>query len=172
MKINFKTGLILGSLLATGLLIYGYYYIKEIMEKTENVSSIDLTQFEYQNLDGEDVLLSDFSDKNILVNFWATWCKPCIEEFPLLDETQNQVIDDFVFLMVSYESIDKINTFTKKNSYQFIFLKSNNFLVEGISTLPQSFILNRDLDIVHHHPSNFKGTSKSVSDSLRIWIEP
>jgi thiol-disulfide isomerase/thioredoxin len=171
MKINFKSGLIVGTLLACGALIYGYFYTQNIIEKTKNVASIDLTQFDYQNIDGEKVELSDFSNKNILVNFWATWCKPCVEEFPLLSSVQDQVSDDFVFLMVSYESIEKIKSFVEDKPYEFVFLKSNNFLVEGISTVPQSFILNSELEVVHHHSTIFEGSVEDLSMLLRSWIQ-
>ena len=170
MKINFKSGLIVGSLLAIGVVIYGYFYVQAVLEKSNNVASIDLTQFEYQNLEGEEVMLSDFSDKNILLNFWATWCQPCIAEFPILHEAQASVTDDMVFVMVSYESLDKIKDFVKNKPYQFVFLKSNNFLLEGISTVPQSFILNRQLEVVHHHSTIFEGSPEMILDSLDVWV--
>jgi len=57
------------------------------------------------------MLLSDFEEKNVLVNFWTSWCGPCVKEFPLLQETQSTIKEDFVFIMISDESIDKIKAF-------------------------------------------------------------
>lgn len=45
----------------------------------------------YQTLEGEDVRLSDYRGKVILVNYWATWCGPCIEEMPALDHLQAEL---------------------------------------------------------------------------------
>lgn len=47
------------------------------------------TPFTHQN--GENVTLSDFSGKIVVVNFWATWCAPCREEMPMLSELQAEL---------------------------------------------------------------------------------
>jgi cytochrome c biogenesis protein CcmG/thiol:disulfide interchange protein DsbE len=43
-------------------------------------------EFALADLDGEPVRLSDHAGQVVLVNFWASWCLPCVDEFPLLDE--------------------------------------------------------------------------------------
>ena len=46
--------------------------------------------FTLQNLDGQSVSLSDFRGKPVLINFWATWCRPCVYEMPYLQETYEE----------------------------------------------------------------------------------
>ncbi len=46
--------------------------------------------FELQSLDGEAVSLSDFRGQPVLLNFWATWCGPCVGEMPLLQEIHEE----------------------------------------------------------------------------------
>jgi len=166
MKITFKTGFITGNLIGIVLVILGYFIINNMMNKAENISSFDLHQLEYQDLDGNKIQLTDYKDKHILVNFWATWCAPCIAEFPLLNETYDLVKDDFIFVMVSHESKEKIAAFTKDKPYNFIFLKSNNFLLEGITTVPQSFILDKNGNNIYHHPTIFNGNKEQVANIL------
>ena len=129
-----------------------------------------MDQFEYQTLDGQTVRLDDYADKGRLIHFWATWCGPCIKEFPLLHETQKEIDEDMVFIMVSCEDIDKIKTFTETHPYDFIFLKSNNFLMEGISTVPQSFVMDKLGKVVYHKQGVFDSAPEVLADSLLQYV--
>ncbi|HEY0601732.1 MAG TPA: redoxin domain-containing protein [Herpetosiphonaceae bacterium] len=50
--------------------------------------------FSLQTLDGETVRLSDFTGKVVLINFWATWCPPCVREIPRLVRISEEYDDD------------------------------------------------------------------------------
>lgn len=53
-----------------------------------------LPAFTLYNLDGEPVTTEDLKGKTLFINFWATWCKPCRKEIPLLTEMQEKYTDD------------------------------------------------------------------------------
>ena len=59
--------------------------------------------FVLQALDGSRVQLADLKGKVVVVNFWATWCGPCIREIPELEEVYQKYKDkdDFVFLSIT-----------------------------------------------------------------------
>lgn len=57
--------------------------------------------------------------KVVLINFWATWCPPCIAEMPSLDALYESFKDKVVFLFVSNESQETISNFITKNNYGF-----------------------------------------------------
>jgi len=60
--------------------------------------------FVVEDLNGEDVPLKDFKGKMVLVDFWATWCKPCLETMPALQKLYNTYSDkDFAVLGVSID---------------------------------------------------------------------
>ena len=72
--------------------------------------------FSFKSLNGKSVKIADFSDKVIVLNFWATWCAPCVIEFPAmlsLAETQKETAV-FIFLSIDDNKND-IERFIKKH---------------------------------------------------------
>ena len=171
-KINFKTSIYTGSIIATLLLIFGYFTFQKIMKKADNIDTVDLSQLSYQDLDGNKIRLSDFKGKNILINFWATWCAPCVKELPLLNETYDLVKEDFVFIVVSDESKEKIKKFSQQTPYKFVYLKATNkLMLDGIVFVPQTFILDKKGNTKHHHPSIFEGSAEDTANTLYNWVK-
>ncbi len=62
--------------------------------------------FTLKDLDGKSVSLSDFRGKWVIVNYWATWCPPCLEEIPDLVELYEENRDTIVVLGVDYEEVN------------------------------------------------------------------
>jgi|GEM_PF-851861 len=70
------------------------------------------------------------SDKLIVLNIWATWCKPCIEEMPALNRLKNHFSDnkDIIFLSLSTdEDSIKINSFLDSDKFNFEDISIENF---------------------------------------------
>ena len=59
---------------------------------------------EFKTLDGNTVKISDFRGRILLLNFWATWCPPCLKEFPILLEIVARGGTEVVLLAVSHDS--------------------------------------------------------------------
>jgi thiol-disulfide isomerase/thioredoxin len=62
--------------------------------------------FTLPDLEGKSVSLSDFRGKWVIVNYWATWCPPCLEEIPDLVALHEAHPDKVVVLGVDYEEVD------------------------------------------------------------------
>ncbi len=60
----------------------------ELITTTKTVEQEAVSASGYADLEGNPVELSDYKGKRILLNFWATWCRPCIEEMPSLLKAQ------------------------------------------------------------------------------------
>lgn len=77
--------------------------------------NIPAPEFSFVTSEGKTVNMIDYKGKTILLNFWATWCTPCIVEFPGLIERANKQPDDLVLLAVSVdESPENIPAFLKR----------------------------------------------------------
>lgn len=64
--------------------------------------------FKIQTLAGESVTLEDYRGKKILLNFWATWCPPCKEEMPYMQQFYEEYADeDYVVLAVNVTPSEK-----------------------------------------------------------------
>jgi thiol-disulfide isomerase/thioredoxin len=98
----------------------------------------------YIDLNNNEVDLSSFRGKKILINYWATWCGSCIQEMPSLLKAQELLKDEnYIFLLVSDESIQKISRFKNRKKFNFTYLKSSVSLgYMGIYSLPTTYIFN------------------------------
>jgi thiol-disulfide isomerase/thioredoxin len=62
----------------------------------------------------ETLTLSDYKDKLIILDFWATWCSPCIAMLPKQDSLQRQFKDQLQILPVTYQTGEEVSTFMQK----------------------------------------------------------
>jgi len=104
--------------------------------------------FELPGLEGEQLTLEDYKGKFVLLNFWATWCPPCLEEMPSM-ETIHQLYKDKDFTVVAISSDEggktDIDPFIEKLGVTFPILMDADKAVSsvyGAINLPLSFILN------------------------------
>ncbi len=98
----------------------------------------------YEDLDGNPIALSDYKGKRILLNYWATWCTPCIEEMPdLLALQEHLEKENYVFLLASDQSVKKIRDFRSERGFDFNFIKYNGaYAQQKIHALPVTLIFN------------------------------
>ena len=106
-----------------------------------------LPDFTLKNLDGKDISLSDYKDKIVLINFWATWCGFCDAEMPDLQRLHEEN-DDLVVLAVNVlEEKDVVEKYVEKGGYDFEVVLdaegrvSHDYFVSG---LPASYFTNKD----------------------------
>ena len=80
-------------------------------------------------LNGEEFKLESYAGNVIILNIWATWCKPCIAEFESLEKAKMKFKNKKVkILAVSNEDIGLINDFVKKRKFNLEFIKLNGDL--------------------------------------------
>ena len=75
---------------------------KKEKETVETIVS-ENTEIEVYNFDQLESFLSSNTDKTLVVNFWATWCKPCIKELPYFEAIQSKYKGDVRVVLVSLD---------------------------------------------------------------------
>ena len=115
---------------------------KPVSESEESKEIIVKSLF--QDLDGKAIDLSDYLGKRVVLNYWATWCVPCIKEMPSLIRAEKLLKkENYVFLLASDESLTKIQDFISKKKFELNFIKFNGSLAQqNIQALPTTFIYN------------------------------
>ena len=76
--------------------------------------------FEFIGVDGKMIKLSDYNGKNVLLLFWATWCRPCLVEIPhLIELRKNFSRDELAILAVSSENPGKVKRFAENRQINY-----------------------------------------------------
>jgi cytochrome c biogenesis protein CcmG/thiol:disulfide interchange protein DsbE len=134
--------------------------------------------FNLSNLEGKDVVLSDLLEEGpVIVDFWATWCKPCLKAFPGLQEILDRYKDrGLTVVAVSVDSPRSrayVGPLIKSKKYTFevvldtegrVAKKYNAFL------LPRTVLVNREGEVVFtatgYRPSNHEKIEKILASIL------
>ena len=150
-------------IIATGVAIWWFYAAKSSekhaqpsltgwMQKfTPTAKGEPVPNLGFRAKDGKDRKFSDFSGKIILVNFWATWCGPCIREMPSLRRLQkSRGGDNFTVIALSQDlkGWPVVAPFLEKYDLAslpvFVDLKTAVGSGLGIKNLPTSILLDRE----------------------------
>ncbi len=130
------------------------------------------TNFSAKSIDGQLIQLSQFKGKVILLNYWATWCPPCIAEIPDLIALQKRYGNSLQIIGISMDddSADAI-AFAKKNKINYpIVMKTPKLESQftTISAIPTTIVISKEQMIVqietgYRSKSFFEGLIKRLS---------
>jgi len=105
--------------------------------------------FQLQNLDGQTVSLGNLQGKPVLINFWATWCSPCVSEMPYIQEIYEEWADKgLVVVAINLgESSSKAEEFMQSYNLSFTVLldtKKDVAQKYNIQYIPTTFFIDKD----------------------------
>ncbi len=98
--------------------------------------------------------LADFKGQHVLLNFWATWCAPCVEEMPALEKLHQHLRPHgFTVVAVSTDTVEtaKIEAFVRKLDVTFLILRDADQAISktyGARDLPATFLLNPKGEVI------------------------
>lgn len=126
---------------------------EETQAETEIIQAPDFT---VQDMDGNDVKLSDMFGKPIVLNFWASWCGPCKNEMPEFEEVYKERKDDVIFMMVNMtdgkrETLTSAKNHIEEKEFTFpVYFDTTQEVMYTYSvwSLPTTYFIDADGNLV------------------------
>ena len=160
-------------LLVMLVLCFGLFFSLIAQEK-ENETLRKAPNFKLENIDGKYVELSkEIGSGPIIISFWATWCKPCIEELTqyktILKDYESRGLKIMAISTDDEKTVAKVRPLVKSKGFPFIILLDPNSDVARkyyMPSVPYTIILDKEGNIVYTHLGYMKGDELKVREKL------
>ncbi len=144
----------------------------------QSVQPAEKIDFEFTDPDGKNHKISDFKGKIIILNFWATWCPPCVAEMPSLNNLAETFPDQELVIIPLCQDIKLLEDAkrlydNKKLSKLHLYFDKNSQGVKslGVKGLPTTFILDRDGYLIGKLQGGTEWDHYEVLDLIQSYIE-
>lgn len=113
--------------------------------------------FTLSDVDGDQFSLSDYTEKVVLLDFFATWCSDCISQIPHLKSLQAEFGEDLVIISISvspsFDTDEKLRQFRQNNGIDWIVARDITGIGEeyNVDMIPELVIVDREGYIRHQH---------------------
>ncbi|SEM17060.1 Peroxiredoxin [Mesobacillus persicus] len=127
--------------------------LQQGMKMSADVSK-QAPEFSLRTLEGNEVKLSDYKGKKVIINFWATWCPPCKAEMPAMQKLYERVNGQFDLLAINIDPKNDVAGFVNDNRITFpVLLDESGKINESYSILsvPTTFLVDEKGIIVKKH---------------------
>lgn len=174
---------IIGFLFGTGLHTPVFGFIQGLILKT-GIMQPSLDQDDKVNADynfalidaeGQKIPFSSFEDQVVFINFWATWCPPCVAEMPDIQGLYEEVDkSDVAFVMISLDdSFEKAKNFVERKEFDFPIYQLASPLpkVYESSAIPTTYVISPQGEIVVAKSGMAKYNTRKFKDFLRELVK-
>ncbi|WP_339831922.1 TlpA disulfide reductase family protein [uncultured Altibacter sp.] len=135
---------------------------------------VTVTEYDWplQTHTREEVNFSRSEGSVVLVNFWASWCPPCIAEMPSLQKLHNDYGDVVDFYFVTTEELTVVNQFLQKKSYQLPVYVSGQRPPAAMDyqSLPTTFLISKEGKIVMRKEGAADWNSEKVRETIALLL--
>lgn len=141
------------------------------VNERKSITDLESVQLKtlFVDLNNNPVDITQYKGKRIVLNYWATWCGPCIKEMPALKIAEDLLENhNYAFLLVSDETISKISDFKMNKKFDFNYLKSvKSIETLGIYSLPTSYIFDENGKKVETIVGTIAWDSEQIIEKLK-----
>ena len=141
---------------------------------TNNKSASDLDSLQLKtsfiDLYDNNLDLSEYKKGKIVINYWATWCAPCIKEMPSMKRAE-EILEEYgyTFLLVSDETISKISSFKNEWNFELNYVKSTqSFESLGVYAMPTSYIFDANGQLIETIVGAIEWDSEEMINKLKM----
>lgn len=133
-----------------------------------------LPTFSFLDLNGALQTSTQWQNKIVVINFWATWCPSCLKEIPAFTALQNQYGEKVQFVGIALDDLDAVKSFQKNTAVNYPLLISGDWagfqlakkLGNLVSAIPYTVVANKEGLVIYHH------SGEVSADELKAVIEP
>lgn len=134
-------------------------------------------EFSLDDLDGDEVSLSDFQGKVVVISFWATWCGPCLQELPHMQIIANENADDVVVLAITTDGPDtlsEVRNIVRRNRWTMpILLDQDGSVMAQLNprgTQPFTMFIDRNGNLADSHEGYSSGDEVGHAETVATLI--
>lgn len=147
---NFRAAILVFLAVAGMLILFSLKQNNSYLNYSPLITGRPAPEFRFPGIDGKMVSLSDYRGKVVLVNVWATWCPPCVDEMPSMEKLYLALKgENFELLAVSIDALGTkvVAPFMKKYNLSFPALMDTDGSIQTLyqtTGVPESFIIDQE----------------------------
>jgi len=185
MKLYLKAALITS---VVGLVLVGLFWqwsrstlpsATQAIVKMDEMETVGIPNFLVKDLEGKTVQLKDFQGQVVIISFWASWCGPCLEEFPSMIELVEKMKGQVKLMAISQDSerseIDAfLRAFPKSKHPDIFILWDQDHAIGkqfGVERLPESYVAGKDHKLVRKIVGSINWATEDAIGFMRELVD-
>jgi thiol-disulfide isomerase/thioredoxin len=132
-------------MLYTAVLLAAFFLIK----RNKTAPEINFGSLSLQDTESYEYTVDEFKGNPVLLNFWQTWCGPCIKELPYFDNMA-QKWEGLIIFVVTDEDFSLWSKYVEKYPNITFVQMQTSMLEIGVSTFPTTYLLNKEGEKVYN----------------------